>query len=34
MFSTDVTTGQVVAMYLGIFVFFFALTVVLLKKNS
>lgn len=34
MFTTDVTTGQVLSMYLVIFVFFFVLTVALLKKNS
>jgi len=34
MFSPDVTTSQVLAMYLVIFVFFFVLTVALLKKNS
>ncbi len=34
MFTTEATTGQVFAMYLGIFVFFLVLTVALLKKNS
>ncbi len=34
MFSTEVTTGQVFTMYLGIFVFFLILTVALFKKNS
>ncbi len=34
MFGTDVTTGQVLTMYLIVFVFFFGLAVALLKKNS
>jgi len=34
MFTTDVTTGQVLSMYLVIFVFFIVLTVALFKKNS
>lgn len=34
MFTTDVTTSQVLAMYLVLFVFFFVLTVALFKKNS
>ncbi len=34
MFTTFVTTGQVYAMYAVIFVFFFALAALLLKKNS
>ncbi len=34
MFSTDVTTGQVLTMYAVLFVFFFGLAFVLLKKNS
>ncbi len=34
MFSTAVTTGQVLVMYAVIFVFFFVLAVALLKKNS
>ncbi len=34
MFSTDVTTSQVLAMYAVLFVFFFGLAIVLLKKNS
>lgn len=34
MFSTFVTTGQVLAMYAVIFAFFIGLAVVLLKKNS
>ncbi len=34
MFGTDVTTSQVLSMYLVVFVFFFVLSVVLLKKNS
>jgi hypothetical protein len=34
MFTTDVTTGQVITMYVVIFAFFFVLTVALLKKNS
>jgi len=34
MFSTEVTTGQVLTMYVVIFAFFFVLAVALLKKNS
>ncbi len=34
MFGTDVTTSQVVSMYAVLFVFFFGLALVLLKKNS
>jgi hypothetical protein len=34
MFTTEVTTSQVVTMYAVIFVFFFGLAVALLKKNS
>ncbi len=34
MFGTDVTTGQVLTMYVIVFVFFFVLAVALLKKNS
>jgi hypothetical protein len=34
MFGTDVTTGQVLTMYLIVFVFFFGLAIALLKKNS
>lgn len=34
MFSTFVTTGQVVVMYAIAFGFFFGLAAVLLKKNS
>lgn len=34
MFETDVNTGQVLLMYLGIFTFFFALVIILFKKNS
>jgi hypothetical protein len=34
MFSTEVTTSQVVTMYVVIFVFFFGLAFALLKKNS
>lgn len=34
MFSTDVTTGQVVVMYVIAFGFFFGLAAALLKKNS
>ncbi len=34
MFSTDVTTSQVITMYAVLFVFFFGLALVLLKKNS
>jgi len=34
MFSTEVTTGQVLAMYAVLFGFFFVLAVALFKKNS
>ncbi len=34
MFETDVTTSQVLTMYAVLFVFFFGLAIVLLKKNS
>ncbi len=34
MLEPDVTTSQVLVMYVGIFVFFFGLALVLLKKNS
>lgn len=34
LFETDTTTAQVVAMYVGFFVFFFGLAALLLKKNS
>lgn len=34
MLEPDVTTSQVLTMYVGIFVFFFGLAMVLLKKNS
>jgi hypothetical protein len=34
MFTTEVTTGQVIAMYAVIFGFFLVLSVALLKKNS
>jgi hypothetical protein len=34
MLEPDVTTSQVLMMYAGIFVFFFGLALVLLKKNS
>lgn len=34
MFTTDVTTNQVLVMYLVIFAFFLVLTVALFKKNS
>ncbi len=34
MFSTEVTTGQVVVMYAVMFGFFFVMAVALLKKNS
>jgi hypothetical protein len=34
MFGTDVTTNQVITMYAVLFVFFFGLAIVLLKKNS
>lgn len=34
MLEPDVTTSQVLWMYLGIFAFFFGLAVILLKKNS
>lgn len=34
MLEPDVTTSQVLMMYTGIFVFFFGLALVLLKKNS
>jgi len=30
----NVTTGQVLLMYLGIFGFIFGITIILLKKNS
>jgi hypothetical protein len=34
MFTTDVTTGQVLIYYVVLFAFFFGLAVMLLKKNS
>lgn len=34
MLEPDVTTGQVVVMYLCIFAFLFGLAFVMLKKNS
>ncbi len=34
MLEPDVNTSQVLLMYLGIFTFFFALAVILFKKNS
>ncbi len=34
MFTTEVATGQVVTMYVVMFVFFFVMAVALLKKNS
>ncbi len=34
MFTTEVTTGQVVVYYAVLFVFFFGLAIALLKKNS
>lgn len=34
MLEPDVSTSQVVLMYVGIFVFLFGLAFVLLKKNS
>ncbi len=34
MFETDVTASQVLVMYAVLFVFFFGLAAVLLKKNS
>jgi hypothetical protein len=34
MLEPDVTTSQVLTAYLGIFVFFFGLAFILLKKNS
>ena len=34
MLEPDVTTSQVLMMYAGIFVFFFGIALVLLKKNS
>ena len=34
MLEPDVTTSQVLLMYVGIFVFFFGLAMVMLKKNS
>lgn len=34
MLEPDVTTSQVVLMYVFIFAFFFGLAIVLLKKNS
>ena len=34
MLEPDVTTSQVLMMYAGIFVFFFGLALVMLKKNS
>lgn len=34
MFETDMTTGQVISLYVGMFVFFFGLATILLKKNS
>jgi hypothetical protein len=34
MLEPDVNTSQVLLMYVGIFVFFFGLALVLLKKNS
>ncbi len=34
MLETDVTTSQVLWMYAGIFVFFFGVIMIALKKNS
>ena len=34
MLEPDVTTSQVLMMYAAIFVFFFGIALVLLKKNS
>ena len=34
MLEPDVTTGEVVLMYVGIFVFLFGLAFVLMKKHS
>jgi hypothetical protein len=34
MFETDVTTSEVLLMYVGFFVFFFGLAIALFKKNS
>jgi hypothetical protein len=34
MFDTDTTTAQVIIFYVGLFVFFFGLATILLKKNS
>jgi len=34
MLEPDVNTSQVLLMYVGIFVFFFGLATILLKKNS
>jgi len=34
MLEPDVNTSQVLLMYVGIFVFFFGLAMVMLKKNS
>lgn len=34
MFEPDVTTSEVVMMYLGMFVFLFGLVFVVTKKNS
>jgi hypothetical protein len=34
MLEPDVTTSQVLLMYVGVFVFFFGLAAILLKKNS
>jgi hypothetical protein len=34
MLEPDVTTSQVIVMYLGIFVFLFGVAFFLLKKNS
>ncbi len=34
MFTTEVTTSQVVVYYAVLFVFFFGLAIALLKKNS
>jgi len=34
MLEPDVTTSQVLVMYVGMFVFFFGLAMVMLKKNS
>jgi hypothetical protein len=34
MLEPDVTTGEVLLMYVGIFAFLFGLAIILLKKNS